>query len=131
MAIQSDAVFLANILQKKRWSIIKSENPVFVTSDKAGLQREINGHKTKNKNEQDGLLYIFPRHYTTGGIKGKLLICYNEQKEKNLRELNSLYIVYIRDIMEGFRLTRTVALTKNQKKILKSIDKKLLSCCSG
>ena len=48
-----------------------------------------------------------------------------------LRELDSLYKVYIRDTKKGFELTRTVALTKKQEKILEVIDKKLISCCSG
>jgi hypothetical protein len=44
-----------------------------------------------------------------------------------LRELDSLY----KDKEKGFELSRTVALTKIQEKILKSIDKELLAKCSG
>ena len=50
---------------------------------------------------------------------------------KALRELDSLYKVYIKDKKKGFKLSRTVALTKIQEKILKTIDKKLLLSCSG
>lgn len=48
-----------------------------------------------------------------------------------LRELDSLYKVYIKDKKKGFEISRTVALTKIQEKILKTIDKELLSDCSG
>jgi len=48
-----------------------------------------------------------------------------------LRELDSLYKVYVKDSKKGFQLSRTVALTKLQEKILKAVDKKLLSECSG
>ena len=43
-----------------------------------------------------------------------------------LQELESLYRVYMRDPRNGFRLTRLVALTKKQEKILRAIDKGLL-----
>ena len=48
-----------------------------------------------------------------------------------LRELDTLYKVYVKDSKKGFQLSRTVALTKLQEKILKSVDSKLLSECSG
>ncbi len=48
-----------------------------------------------------------------------------------LRELGSLYKVYMKDNRKNFQLTKTVALTKIQEKILKTIDKKLLASCSG
>jgi len=44
-----------------------------------------------------------------------------------LKELDTLYKVYIRDTQKGFTLQRTVALNKKQEKILKTIDKRLLS----
>ncbi len=43
-----------------------------------------------------------------------------------LRELESLYKVYLRDRKKGFKLTRVVALSKKQEKILKTIDKRLI-----
>jgi transposase len=47
-----------------------------------------------------------------------------------LTELESLYKVYIRDKKKNFKLERMVALTKNQEKILKTIDKSLANKCS-
>lgn len=47
-----------------------------------------------------------------------------------LTDLDSLYKVYLRDKVKGFQLSRTVALTKYQENILKTIDKNLLTKCS-
>jgi len=44
-----------------------------------------------------------------------------------LKELDTLYKVYMRDSKKNFHLTRVVALNKNQEKILKAIDAKLLT----
>jgi len=44
-----------------------------------------------------------------------------------LIELDSLYKVYLRDKQKGFKLSRIVALTKQQEKILKTIDKALIA----
>ncbi len=95
-----------------------------------------------------GIVKLRPiRHWLYNRVNAHVFICYlsylllsllklklkkiGMSPLEALRELDSLYKVYIRDTMKGFRLTRTVALTKNQEKILKSIDKTLLSCCSG
>ncbi len=43
-----------------------------------------------------------------------------------LRELDSLYKVYMRDSRKGFRVSRVVALNKKQEAIVKAVDKKLL-----
>jgi transposase len=43
-----------------------------------------------------------------------------------LKELDSLYRVYIRDAKKGFKMSRMVALTKKQEAILRCIDKKLI-----
>lgn len=48
---------------------------------------------------------------------------------KALRELDTLYKVYIKDPEKGFEVTRVVALSKIQEKILKTIDKKLIAVC--
>jgi len=48
-----------------------------------------------------------------------------------LSELDSLYKVYMRDQEKGFKIEKTIALTKIQEKILKAIDESLLSKCSG
>jgi len=44
-----------------------------------------------------------------------------------LKELDTLYKVYLRDSKNNFNLTRVVALNKNQENILKAVDKKLLT----
>jgi hypothetical protein len=43
-----------------------------------------------------------------------------------LQELDSLYKVYLRDSRKGFQLSRVVALSRMQEKIMKTTDKKLL-----
>jgi len=47
-----------------------------------------------------------------------------------LKELDSLYRVYLRDSKSNFQLSRMVALNKKQEKILRCINKKLLTKCS-
>ena len=47
-----------------------------------------------------------------------------------LIELDSLYKVYIKDQRKGFKVSKIVTLSKEQEKILKTIDKKLLTLCS-
>jgi len=47
--------------------------------------------------------------------------------ERGLNELSTMYKVYLRDSQHRFHLSRTVALTKNQELILKTIDKSLLA----
>jgi len=44
-----------------------------------------------------------------------------------LKELDTLYKVYLKDAKKEFKLQRVVALNKNQEKILRAIDKKLLT----
>ncbi len=44
-----------------------------------------------------------------------------------LKELDTLYKVYLKDAKKNFKLQRVVALNKNQEKILRAIDKKLLT----
>lgn len=48
-----------------------------------------------------------------------------------LRELESLYKVYMRDPKKGFKLARLVALSRKQENILRAIDKALIPSCSG
>lgn len=47
-----------------------------------------------------------------------------------LQELDTLYKVYLRDSRKGFQLSRMVALTRMQEKIVRTIDKKLWTQCS-
>jgi len=44
-----------------------------------------------------------------------------------LRELESLYKVYLRDKNKGFKVTRLVALSKKQEQFLRAVDKRLLA----
>lgn len=46
--------------------------------------------------------------------------------EEALRELDSMYNVYLRDTKKDFRVSRIVTLSKKQETILKAIDRKLL-----
>ena len=43
-----------------------------------------------------------------------------------LKELDSMYKVYMHDEKKGFKITRVVALTKKQEKILKAVDPSLM-----
>lgn len=44
-----------------------------------------------------------------------------------LRELETMYKVYGQDIKKGLTFSRTVALTKQQEKILRAVDKRLIT----
>jgi transposase len=46
--------------------------------------------------------------------------------EQALRDLGTMYKVYLRDRNNEFKIARIVNLTKHQEKILKAIDKKLI-----
>jgi transposase len=48
-----------------------------------------------------------------------------------LRELDSVYRVYVRDKRKGFKIARTVVLSKKQEGILKAVSKDLVTKCSG
>jgi hypothetical protein len=50
----------------------------------------------------------------------------NTSPVEALKELDSLYKVYLRDPEKGFKVSRIVAMTKNQEKILKAVGKNLL-----
>lgn len=95
-----------------------------------------------------GVVKVRPiRHWLYNRVISHIFVCYlsylllsllklslkkiNMSPIRAIRELDSLYKVYIRDKNKGFELARTVALTKTQEKILKAIDKDLLSSCSG
>lgn len=94
-----------------------------------------------------GVVKVQPiRHWLYDRVKAHIFICYLSYlllsllklKMKKLKisplealsELDSLYKVYMRDQKKNFKLEKTVALTKLQEKILKAIDKSLLSKCS-
>lgn len=81
------------------------------------------------------------RHWLYNRVKAHVFICYlsylllsllklRVKKLKlspvsALRELDSLYRVYIRDAKKNFKVSKFVALNKNQEKIIRTIDKKL------
>ncbi len=90
-----------------------------------------------------GVVRLRPiRHWLYNRVIAHVFICYlaylllsllklrikklNISPIKALHELDSLYNVYMRDNVKGFELSRMVALNKNQEKILKTIDKKLI-----
>lgn len=94
-----------------------------------------------------GVVKIQPiRHWLYDRVKAHIFICYLSYlllsllklKMKKigispveaLSELDSLYKVYMRDQKKDFKVEKTIALTKVQEKILKAIDKSLLSKCS-
>ncbi len=95
-----------------------------------------------------GIIKVRPiRHWLYDRVTAHIFICYlsylllsllrlsikklDMSPMVALQELGSLYKVYMRDNNKGFKISRTVALTKVQEKILKAIDKKLLTDCSG
>jgi len=95
-----------------------------------------------------GVVRLRPiRHWLYSRVTAHIFICYlsylllsilkmklktlGMSPDKALKELDSLYKVYISDKVKGFKLERIVALSKNQEKILKTIDKSLLTQCSG
>jgi transposase len=93
-----------------------------------------------------GIVKVRPiRHWLYNRVIAHVFICYlaylllsllkvKLEKKKihtspveALKELDSLYKVYLRDPVKGFKVSRIVAMTKNQEKILKAVDKKLLT----
>ena len=90
-----------------------------------------------------GVIKLQPiRHWLYNRVTAHVFICYlaylllsllrlklktlQMSPVEALRELESLYKVYMRDSKKGFKLTRLVALSKKQEKILKTIDKRLI-----
>ena len=90
-----------------------------------------------------GITQLRPiRHWLAERVRAHVFLCYlaylllsllrhqlrNTEftAERALNELSTMYKVYLRDSQHRFHLSRTVALTKNQELILKTIDKSLL-----
>ena len=121
------------------------------SSDKAMLNSEIMKLYFHDKDiiekafqSLKGVVKIRPiRHWLYDRVKAHIFICYlsylllsllkikikklDISPVEALSELESLYKVYIRDKKKGFKVEKTVALTKMQEKILKTINKSLLS----
>jgi transposase len=94
-----------------------------------------------------GVINVQPiRHWLYSRVNAHVFVCYlaylllsllkyrlrklEMSPVEALRELDSLYKVYIRDKKRGFKISRLVALTKKQEEILRCVDKKLLRECS-
>jgi transposase len=94
-----------------------------------------------------GIVKLRPiRHWLYNRVIAHIFICYlsylllsllrlklkklNISPIEALRELDSLYKVYIKDPKKNFRVSKVVALNKKQEEILKTIDKNLLAQCS-
>lgn len=91
-----------------------------------------------------GVINIRPiRHWLYNRVIAHVFICYlsylllsllkiklkklDMSPVKALKELDTLYKVYMKDSKKNFKIQRVVALNKIQEKILKTIDKKLLT----
>ncbi|MFH1076616.1 MAG: IS1634 family transposase [Pseudomonadota bacterium] len=82
------------------------------------------------------------RHWLSNRVKAHVFICYLSYlllsllkyqlkkigitPQEALRELETMYKVYLRDSKGIFKISRVVALTKKQELILKTVNKKLL-----
>ncbi len=82
------------------------------------------------------------RHWLSNRVKAHVFICYLSylllsllkyrlkkitiSPQEALRELETMYKVYLRDSKGIFKISRIVTLTKKQELILKAVDKKLL-----
>lgn len=92
-----------------------------------------------------GIIRLQPiRHWLADRVKAHVFICYlaylllsllkyrlkkiNMSPIIALRELETMYKVYLRDSKGIFKISRVVTLTQKQELILKAIDKKLLVC---
>lgn len=90
-----------------------------------------------------GVVRVRPiRHWLYNRVTAHVFVCYlsylllsllklrlkkiNLSPVKALKELDSLYKVYLKDNKKGFEVSKMVALNKNQEKILRAIDKKLI-----
>lgn len=91
-----------------------------------------------------GIIRLQPiRHWLGNRVKAHVFICYlsylllsllkyrlkkiNMSSMMALRELETMYKVYLRDSKGVFKISRVVTLTKKQQLILKTINKKLLA----
>jgi transposase len=90
-----------------------------------------------------GITQLRPlRHWLAERVRAHVSLCYlaylllsllqyrlrktQFSAESALRELGTMYKVYLRDAKHRFQLSRVVTLTKNQELILKTLDKSLL-----
>ena len=91
-----------------------------------------------------GVVNLQPiRHWLSQRVVAHVFICYlaylllsllkwhlkplGMSAEMALRELETMYKVYLKDPKRGFKISRVVTLTKKQEKIIRAVDKKLLA----
>ena len=91
-----------------------------------------------------GITHLQPvRHWLSRRVTAHIFLCYlaylllsllqnrlqtiGISSEEALRELETMYKVYLKDSQNQFKISRVVALTRRQELILKTIDKKLLN----
>ena len=118
------------------------------TNTKISLEEVVKGYFDKDVVEKSfqalkGVVNLRPvRHWLYNRVEAHVFICYlaclllSILKDKvrhleissttALRELDGLYRVYLRDTKSEFKLSKLVALTKLQEKILRAINKRLL-----
>lgn len=94
-----------------------------------------------------GVVRLRPvRHWLYNRVEAHVFICYLScllltilklkvselglSFQSALSELDGLYRVHLRDPKSGFKVERLVALSRQQEKILRAVDKRLLKKCS-
>jgi transposase len=96
-----------------------------------------------------GVINLRPiRHWLYNRVVAHVFVCYlsylllsilkiklskiDMSPTKALKELDTLYKVYLKDKKKNFRVSKIVSFNKTQEKILRAVDKKLLSVnCRG
>ena len=115
---------------------LSKEQMVKIYFDKDLVEKAFQGLK--------GVIHLQPvRHWLYNRVVAHVFVCYlsylllsllgiklkkiGQSPVAALRELDTLYKVYLRDTKKGFKIHRTVALSKKQEKILRAVDKNLLA----
>ena len=116
--------------------VLSKEEMVRVYFDKDLIEKAFQSLK--------GVIKVQPiRHWLYNRVIAHVFICYladlllsllklrlkkiEMSPVEALRELDSLYKVYMRDEKKNFKVSRLVALTKKQEKILRTIDEMLMA----
>ena len=122
------------------------------TNTKIPLAEVVKGYFDKDVVEKSfqalkGVVNLRPvRHWLYNRVEAHVFICYlaclllSVLKDKvnkldisaqtALRDLDGLYRIFLRDHGSGFTLGKLVALTKQQEKILRAVNKQLIQECS-
>jgi len=118
------------------------------TNTKIDLDEVVNGYFDKDVVEKafqslKGVVNLRPvRHWLYNRVEAHVFICFlaclllsilkdkvkhlEISATKSLRDLDGLYRIYLRDPKSGFKLGKLVALTTQQEKILRAVNKHLL-----